>query len=494
MRILLIYPCTMPFNTIKVAWVPLSLSFIGSVLKKEGHLVSLFDRFALQAQTGKIRGQLNEAMIDHIQRFQPDLIGLNTISPLIHDAVETVNSIRKVFKGTLLAGGHHATALPKLTILKLPGLDGVVEGEGEMAMIDIAKGENPAMIPGVWWRKEDGEVTHTPPKQIENLDDLPFPALDLLNMAFYSKPSLNSIRGYYLSVLPMLTSRGCPYRCDFCCESITYGRGVRPHGLEYVIEWMKEILTDYRVEAIYFYDNDFLFDEVRAIEFCERMLSTGLSKKVRWAIQTRVNRIHPNILNLLRRAGCISIELGVESAQQNQLDHVHKATQVEISEKAIALSRREGISVHANMMTGFEGEKISDLEEGLRWLKRVKPNSFSWFPLMIHPGTRLYKNKGNGFFDRNEWTEENIARYYRSDSLSSVSAEERQQWTKRYLAPYQKWNFRWHIFRVNPPEKLVPLIQWRVNEAIKNFFASIRKILLFQSPLRPKRRKNDEFF
>ncbi len=482
MRILLIYPCTIPFNTIKVAWIPLSLSFIGSVLKKEGHLVSLFDRFALQVKTGKNRGQLNEAMIEHIQRFQPDLIGLNTISPLIHDTVETVNSIRKVFKGTLLAGGHHATALPELTLLKLPELDGVVEGEGEMPMIEIARGEDPAMIPGVWWRKENGKVIHSPPKQIENLDHLPFPALDLLDMAFYAKPSIHSIRGYYLSTLPMLTSRGCAYRCDFCCESITYGKGVRPHGIEYIIEWMEKMLTDYPVEAIYFYDNDFLFDEVRAIELCEKMLSTGLSKKVRWTIQTRVNRIHTDILNLLKRAGCVSIELGVESAQQNQLDHIHKATRVDINEKAIALSRREGISVHANMMTGFEGERISDLEEGLRWLKRVKPDGFSWFPLMVHPGTRLYKDKGNGFFEKNEWTEENITRYYRSDLLSSISAEERQAWTKRYLAPYQKWSSRWHIFRVNTPKKLIPLILWRVKGAMKNFIGSIRRMLPFPKP------------
>lgn len=476
-RILLIYPCTAPFNTTKVAWIPLSLSFIGSALKKEGHLVSIFDRFALQTRTAKDRGQLNEAMIEHIQRFQPDLIGLNTVSPLIHDTVETVSSIRKVFNGTVLAGGHHATALPELTLLKLPGLDGVVEGEGEMPMIQIAKGEDPTTIPGVWWREEDGKVIHSPPKQIENLDRLPLPALDLLDMAFYTKPSLNSIRGYYLSTLPMLTSRGCAYRCDFCCESITYGKGIRLHGLEYIIEWMKKVLADYRVEAVYFYDNDFLFDEGRSIEFCEKMLSTGLSKKVHWAIQTRVSRIHTNILKLLKKAGCVSIELGVESAQQNQLDHIHKATRVELSEKAIALSRREGISVHANMMTGFEGERVSDLEEGLRWLKRVRPNSFSWFPLMVHPGTQLYKSKGNGFFEEHEWTEENITRYYRCDFLSSVSPEKRQKWTKRYLAPYQKWSYRWHIFRANTPQKLAPLILWRVKGAMRNFFDSSRKMV-----------------
>jgi radical SAM superfamily enzyme YgiQ (UPF0313 family) len=481
MRILLIYPCTIPFNIPKIAWTPLSLSFIASVLQREGHMLSIFDRFAIQAKTGKNRDQLNKTMIEHIRQFQPDLIGLNTVSPLIHDTVETVTSIRKVFNGMLLAGGHHATALPDLTLLKLPGLDGVVEGEGEMPMVDIAKGEHPSTIPGVWWKKEKGKVIHTPPRQIENLDHLPFPALDLLDMAFYTKPTLLSIRGYYLSTIPILTSRGCAYRCDFCCESITYGKGVRLHGLEYVIEWIRKVLMDYRVEAIYFYDNDFLFDEVRSIELCEKMLSTGLSKKVQWAIQTRANRIHIDILKLLKKAGCISIELGVESALQNQLNNIHKGTEVDINEKAIALSRREGISVHAYMMTGFEGERISDLQKGLHWLKRVKPDSFSWFPLMIHPGTLLYKNKGNHFFEKNEWTEENILRYYKSDFLSCISGEERQEWTNRHLVPYQKWKFRQHIFRVNSLQKLIPLLLWRVEEFIKRLILSVRKTFLFST-------------
>src|SRR4030043_2090256 len=102
-------------------------------------------------------------------------------------------------------------------------------------------------------------------------------------MSFYTKPTLLSIRGYYLSTIPILASRGCAYHCDFCCESITYGKGVRLHGLEYVIGWIRKVLMDYQVEAIYFYDNNFLFDKVRSIELCEKMLSTGLSKKVKWA-------------------------------------------------------------------------------------------------------------------------------------------------------------------------------------------------------------------
>jgi len=235
------------------------------------------------------------------------------------------------------------------------------------------------------------------------LDQLPFPALDLLDMAFYTKPSLNSIRGHYLSVAPLLTSRGCTNQCDFCTESLTYGRGVRFHSPEYVLEWMKKVWVDYKVEGIYFYDNNFLVSEERAQEICEKILSTGVNKKVKWAIQARVNHIHSEILKLLKKAGCILIELGVESVLQSHLDRVRKGTTVSINEKAVALCQKEGLHVHAFMMTGFEGETLPDLEKGLHWLKQIKPDSFSWFPLGIHPGTLLYQKKGDGFFEKNEW-------------------------------------------------------------------------------------------
>jgi anaerobic magnesium-protoporphyrin IX monomethyl ester cyclase len=413
-------------------------------------------------------------MLDYLQKFKPDLIGLNTTSPCISDTVESVAIIRKIYSGLAIAGGHHATALPELTLQKIPGLDGVVKGEGEMATLKIAMGENPETIPGVWWRKRNGTIGHTPPHQIENLDDLPFPDLNLLDMDFYTSPSLDSIRGHFLSVAPILTSRGCTNRCDFCAESLTYGRGIRFHSPEYVIEWVKKILVEYQVEGIYLCDNNFLAHEERAREICEKILSKGLNRNFKWAIQARANSIHPDILRLLKKAGCILIELGIESTSQVHLNSIHKGTTLSINERAIALCRKERIYAHAFFMTGFEGETLSDLDQGLRWIKQAKPDSFSWYPLDIHPGTALYQKRGNQFFEKNEWTEENISRYYGVDHLSSISKKERDRWKKKYLQPYQKWHYRVTILRVNPISKLAPLFIWRIKEYFRNGYRRLK--------------------
>lgn len=467
MRVLLIYPHAGHGNRTGPSWMPLGLSFLAGVLQRDGHTVSIFDRYAYDAKRSAGRQKTNAAMLEHIKEFQPELIGFNTVSPVIYDTIECVSLIRaQKFCGILLAGGHHATALPELTLRRIPALDGLITGEGEIPLARLARGEDPATIPGVWWRGADGSFTGNPPEQIDDLDSLPFPALELLDMDYYTRPGLHTLRGYYLGAISLLTSRGCMKKCDFCAESLTYGRGVRVHSADYIIEWLRRLFKEYRFEAIYFQDNDFLIDEARVRDFCGKILAGGLERKIKWGIQTRAERLNPDILQLLRRSGCVLLELGVESPLQGQLDSVHKGSTVAANERAIALCRQAGITVHANILTGFSGETISDLEEKLAWLKKVKPDRYSWFSLKLHPGTLLYNNWGGRSFEENEWTEEKVERHYGGDILSSIQASERDRWMKQVYEPVVRRQNWLNILRVNPPQRLASYLLERTGERL----------------------------
>ena len=192
---------------------------------------------------------------------------------------------------------------------------------------------------------------------------------------------------------------------------------------------------------------------------------------MKWSIQTRVDRVHPEILKLLKRAGCISIELGIESALQKQLDSVHKGTTVDLNERAIGCAGKRDSLSHVSMIVGFEGETISDLVENLRWLKRVKPDTFYWFPLEIHPGTALYQKKGDRFFEVNEWSEENVLNFYNGGGLSAIPSKERDRWMKKNFLPYHRWRRRLNLLRANPPIKILSLI---VNE-IRHFLLNLSR-------------------
>ncbi len=438
--------------------VPLGLSFIASSLREAGHAVSIFDRYGSQYRLGARKDAINSAMLERVRDFSPDIIGFNTVSPLIYDTIECARLLRPVCGGLMVAGGHHASAFPGLTLERIPELSGVVEGEGEGAMVRLAGGADPAGIPGLWWRNGD-EITNSPPEQIRDLDHLPFPALELLDMEFYCRPGRKIIRGRHMSSVSLITSRGCIRRCSFCCESLTYGSGVRFHSPEYVLDWTRRAVKDFNVECVYFHDNDFLIDEDRAVKICEGLLRPGIPRGLKFAVQARADRINRDILKVLKKAGCVLIELGVESAAQNELDWVNKGSTVETSERAISLCRSAGVSVHANMMSGLKGETLDDLDNKLAWLKKSRPDTFNLHRLKIFPGTVLYLAEGGEFFEKNDWSEENVKAYFRQDFLSSVTEKQREEWMRTKYAPCLKKFSRRNTLRVNPPGRLMSILK-----------------------------------
>ncbi|MCX6090130.1 MAG: radical SAM protein [Candidatus Atribacteria bacterium] len=459
MRVLLIYPLTRQKKPPQTHWIPLGLSFIASSLRKGGHTPAIFDRHARQAGIGIDKERMNAAMMEGINQFHPDLIGFNTVSPLIYDTSECIDLIKKKYPAVpLIAGGHHASALPALTLEKIPGLRGVIVGEGERALTRLADGDQPPQIPGVWWKNDQGNLSHSDPEQILDLDSLPFPAFDLLDMSFYTRPTLETIRDHLLTTVSILTSRGCPYHCSFCSEHITYGRGVRYHSPEYVREWIQKLYQDYRMEGVYFHDNDFLIDEERARAICHEMIHSGLAQKIKWAIQTRASRIQRDLLPILKEAGCISIEIGIESFQQNELDQIDKHTLVQTNRQAIAFCRESGISVHAYLLSGFSGETLSDWNEKLKWIKTVKPNSFQISPLTIFPSTSRYQQHGHRFFETNQWDEKSVVSFFAPYQLSLISPSERKRWIRKQYIPYARWHRLVNLLQVNPPGKSLPLV------------------------------------
>jgi radical SAM superfamily enzyme YgiQ (UPF0313 family) len=464
---MLIYPVPRLQKKPGTHWIPLGLSYIASSLQAEGHQVIIFDRYATAGRIGPEKDGINRAMMKKLREFKPDLIGLNAVTPLIADTIECIKLIRREFEGLLLAGGHHVTALPELTLQRIPELNGVIQGEGERVLPRVANGENPLSIPGVWWRN-DGEVTGSPPEQIVELDALPIPDYDLLDMPFYLQPGRHAIRGQQLRVASIITARGCTQKCDFCTESMTYGSGVRMHSAEYVLRWIEHLVAKYPVEGLYFLDNDFLIDRERAVDICNNIIDSGFNRRLRFAVQTRVTRLDPELLRILKQAGCTLLEMGIEATAQEQLNAVHKGTTVELNRKALEMCREAGIPAHAYMIMGFPGETVEDLDQRLKWLQEVGSNfTVSLSMLKIYPGTRLYEKHGGAFFEKNEWSEENIDRYYRKDHLSSVSPEQRAKWMKEKYALQLRRRNRLTLIKNNNLLELIRIVLEKIGERIK---------------------------
>lgn len=459
-------------------WIPLGFAYIGALLKKHGHDVQVFDRHAAMARWGSDYDRIDQALLDAVKTFAPDVVGFTTISELIHHVAHCAKILRQQFGGIILAGGHHATALPRLTLEKIPELDGVGIGEGEESLLALAEGDPPGEIAGLFWRQnchsgdggENQEITKPAAGRIKNLDALPFPDFSLFDTAFYTRRTPSIIRGFYMSTLTMLCSRGCRQRCSFCTESLVYGGGVRFHSMEYIIEMVDRALKDYpQVEGIYFHDNDFLIEPERTVQLCEQFIRTGLAKRFSWAVQARADKLEPDLLKLMKKAGCIKMEIGVEATAQNDLDVMRKNTTVDTNERALRLCREAGISVHAYMLTQTANESPADLQTKLDWLKQNRPDTFILNTLKRYPGSLLYRETGERFFETWDWTGENVRRFYSEDIFSNVTPQERKQWMQSRFEPFFRNHHRLTRLRRTPSRRWPQMYSDAIRRRLKRW-------------------------
>ena len=451
MKILLVTPMAKYTPT---RWIPTGLGYISSVLKKNNHTVKLYDRF-LKAHILGSMDKVNLDMKSGILSFNPDIIGFSTVTPLIYDTLECVKNIRRFYKGILIAGGHHATAMPEYTLKKIPGLDYVATGEGEYTMLSLANGKDPVKIPGLF-SKEHGSPS-IQFAQVKDLDELPQPDYRIFNMDYYTHANSYTIKGFYLKVVSVLSSRGCINNCKFCTESLTYGECLRFHSIDYVMENIERLIADYKINGIYFTDNNFLASYTHAESVCREIISRKLHKKIKWAIQASTTSVNREVLDLLASAGCVKIEFGMESINDSILKSMSKNTTTDLNEKVLFLCKKSGIKAHSYFITDFEGEEISDLNNTLEWINKFKPHTFSLNQLSLYPGTSLYETYGNKFFEEREWTKSNVENYFKESKLNIINMEERNLWHEKTFKPFYRKYFRKALLKSNSPITIIKI-------------------------------------
>ena len=344
---------------------PLHLLGLAAYAKKFGHEVIIADQIA------------GENIFEKITRLHPDFVGITATTAVISDAYEVADWCRKNKFKTII-GGVHVTVLPEEG---LEHADFIVKGEGEEALIKILSGKAKEKI-----------VTGNP---ISNLDDLPKIDRDLINISYYQKGK-DRTPGTHLHFVPpntklnsVIFTRGCPYSCIFCHNSWR-GLPVRMNSAKRMIEELKELEKKYGTEAVFFMDDDFLCNKVRAREFCRLYKEEGL--KIIWGCQARANAVDLEVLKLMKDANCKQITYGFESGSQRILSLLkNNTTTVEQNKKAVELTKQAGILACGSFMIGSPGETE---EEMMLTKKFIIENDLAGFGATIttpFPGTKLWK-------------------------------------------------------------------------------------------------------
>lgn len=449
MKVLFILPFHDDWNRLETTWTPLAAPSVAAVLREKGHQAAIFDRFAMLRRVGYDEKAVDEAMAEVVRFFSPDMAVFETVSESIWDTagcVKLVKGLRDIFT---VAMGPHGSALPRETLHKIPELDAVIEGEPEIPIGILADGVPPEAIPGLWTRSGG-----PPARPVTcDLDALPFPAFDLLDLSFYTRRSLRTVRGHYLSTLTLMTSRGCTGRCVFCSESLELGAGLRFRSVDRSVEDVQWAITDFGVEGIYLRDCDFLADKERGEKICEAFIQKGINRKIKWAVQVRSDHVDSETASLMKRAGCVFAELGVDGVRQEELDTLGKGIKTEDNARAVKTFRKAGIKTHAYLLGCLPGERLEHLEEKLDWVRRVKPDSFFIGRLRVYPGTALYARLGDSFFEDQPWERHLVEAYFRR-CFSDVPEEKRREW---FRSVYNPVRFKGHlslVVRSNSPLRL----------------------------------------
>jgi radical SAM superfamily enzyme YgiQ (UPF0313 family) len=325
-----------------------------------------------------------EAFAREVSAFAPDVAGVSVYTGTFSASAAAAAAVRKAApKCFVAAGGHHATARPEQCLSS--GFDAAVIGEGERTFCELvrrlAAGVPPAGLAGLLL-EAGGAVTRPDPLE---MDSLPLPARDLLDMAAY-RPALFGYRR--LPVMSMVTSRGCPFSCSFCSKEV-FGSAYRAQSPRRVLEEMRVLAETCGAREISFQDDTFTADRGRVMELCRLLGESGLD--LTWSCMTRVDLVDAELLGAMARSGCVSVAFGVDGAGDAACGAMNKGFTVARARAAVAAARAAGIATRGYYIFGYPGETRASLEAALRGIAEIDTDHV--FFAFAHPffGTPLYR-------------------------------------------------------------------------------------------------------
>lgn len=369
--------------------LPLGLLSMAAMLKARGHDV----------QVAHLSRYSRRDALRLLADGPPDLVGFSCFTFQRQRTLETARNLLEFIDGPkpfIVLGGPHATPLAQPILERCPWVDGVVCGEGEETLADIAekldKGEDPAGTAGFVARQR-GQIVVGPERPLmDDLDRLPgIAGSDLILLGVNRRFQLRHL----------VTGRGCTARCSFCAAPGGSQGRVRRHSVDWVCREIEGLADRLGLTFLSFRDDTFTDDPQWTQELCRRILAGG--RDLLWDCQSRVNALDDETVQLMRRAGCVQIQLGVESGSPRLRKQLGKPFSDERLEAAVTACRKVGMRVSFYLISGIPGEASADYEATRRLVETLKPASLVISRLVKFPGTQLSADTPDAeWFDRPE--------------------------------------------------------------------------------------------
>jgi radical SAM superfamily enzyme YgiQ (UPF0313 family) len=328
-----------------------------------------------------------------ITSYQPDVIGINFYTENRFEALKTAEIIKKSNRDILIVGGGpHATLATDDTLRNFGAFDLLVRGEGELKFYNILKAclgyGTISTVGGVSYRDADKLIHNPDLPHIKDLDSIPYPAHDLLKMDRYFG-SLDWTETTEKMAM-LVTSRGCPYKCNFCSSAKVWGNRYRTRTPENIVGEIKQIKNFYQISAIIFFDDTLTINKKRTLTLCEEITKNQLD--IRWLTHSRVDAMNEEMMVKMKEAGCVGIMFGVESGSQRIIDEVIKKKITVAQAKEVShLSKKLNMTNNFSYIISHPQETEEDVEKTMDMVKlHLQDNQTTVLNIMrLYPGTYL---------------------------------------------------------------------------------------------------------
>jgi radical SAM superfamily enzyme YgiQ (UPF0313 family) len=389
-----------------VSHYPLGLGYLHACLESCGYNVkSLF----LNNYEYKI---CFDMVIKNISEFSPEVIGLQMLTSNRVSSYRLIEYIHgKYPEIQLVIGGIHATLMYEQLIKKYPYIIAVL-GEGEITLTELVKSLtigscDLSSIDGIAFSR-NGIVTKTRKRSLlQDLDSLPFPKHD----QFFNSDRISGC---------IITSRGCPFSCSFCCLDAISGRKVRFRSINNVIDEIELMTNKFpTMTNIWIHDDSFLIDTKRAINFCDEIIRRKIG--VEFICSSRMKPINKELINKLEQANFKQVLLGLESGDAGILKSCHKGITQKDALYTIDLFSRSTIEIYAFLIVGLPGENIRTVWNTIEFIKKLQKIKYIYYDnialLTVYPGTEIYEiAKARGELDDDFWLTEKPTPLYTVDN------------------------------------------------------------------------------
>lgn len=401
---------------------PMGQAYVASMLLEKGHDVQMIDANALRMQLPEIMKKLAS--------FSPDVVGTTAATPSLVLATEFAKGVKRLGDIPVILGGPHGSALPEETLLQNREIDTVVVGEGETIAHDLVLGltggGNLVDVPSIAFIRDGRPVVTQPAPILEDLDQLPFPARQLLPNHLY-----RTIDSWPMTCV--IAVRGCPARCIYCNVPHLAGRGMRRRSATNIVAEMELCLAQWGVSFFSFIDDTFTTSRAWVHDLCDTIIEAGLGKKVRWSCLTRPDMADTEMLGKMKAAGCVRVEFGIESGSPRMLKFLRKGASLENIRGAFAAARKVGLVTLGFAMVNIPGETREDMEMTLDEILSIDPTFLQLSFCTPYPGTYLHEYCAeNGLLETSDWSR---YRFLREPVIQNpnMTAAEIQEWHSQIL-------------------------------------------------------------